>query len=383
MNALLIKNADVYAPEPLGVQDILCCEGRISKIGAINAEDVRTVFEKVQVIDAQGAKIIPGLVDGHVHIGGGGGEGGFAYRVPPVQVSTLVSAGITTVVGLLGTDGFCRRLEETLGKARALTEEGLSAALFTGAYQFPGPSLTGDQARDIMLIPEVIGIKVALSDHRSSHMTVQDLRALISSARVAGLLTGKAGLVCIHMGDEPAGLTPLMEAFEGTGIPLCHALPTHVGRNERLTEQAAHWTKKGGYVDFTAGPEAWKALQRFLQKGGDLTHITLSSDGNGSMPQFDQEGKLKGMGVGSPASLLTTLKACIDHSVTSFESLLPALTAAPAQLLGLKNKGRLQVGYDADMVILDDKLKVRQLWAKGEGFVNDGQVVRGGTYEHF
>lgn len=44
----------------------------------------------------------------HVHITGGGGEAGPASRCPEAQLSKLISAGITTVVGVTGTDSVTR-----------------------------------------------------------------------------------------------------------------------------------------------------------------------------------------------------------------------------------------------------------------------------------
>lgn len=381
MNSTLILNARIYTPEPVEATDLLILDGKIRQVGPVDTDALKKLFPQTQIVDAQGLILCPGLVDGHNHIGGGGGEGGFRYRVPPVQLSTLVRAGVTTVAGLLGTDGFCRTPEELLAKARALTEEGLTARIFTGAYQHPGPTLTGEAGRDLMLIPEVIGIKVALSDHRSSHINTDDLRKLISTARVSGLLAGKAGLVCLHMGDEPAGLDPLREAFEGTGIPKRHALPTHVGRNEELTLQAARWTADGGYADFTAEPGCHRQIERFLKNGGNLEHVTLSSDGNGSMPEFDEQGRLKRMGVGNPAGLLSALKACRDHGVETFENLLPCLTCRPADLLGLPRKGRVAPGYDADLLLLDQSLKPQWVWANGTLMMRRGELTVKGTYE--
>ena len=45
---------------------------------------------------------------------------------------------------------------------------------------------------DLCLIDKVIGLKIALSDHRSAHPTVDELRRAVSEARVGGMLTGKA-----------------------------------------------------------------------------------------------------------------------------------------------------------------------------------------------
>src|SRR5690606_19485679 len=83
-------------------------------------------------VDLEGRLVAPGLVDSHVHLTGGGGEAGFATRVPRVMLSALTSAGVTTVVGVLGTDGATRTVRDLVGATLGLREEGLSAWCYTG-----------------------------------------------------------------------------------------------------------------------------------------------------------------------------------------------------------------------------------------------------------
>ena len=135
---LLIKNANIYAPEYLGKKDILVCGEKIEYMA--DAIDVPNV--PCKVIDAEGKRLIPGLIDQHVHITGGGGEGSFHTRAPEMQMSEMIENGLTTVVGLLGTDGITRSVENVYAKAMALYEEGVSAYILTGAYDYPSPTIT-------------------------------------------------------------------------------------------------------------------------------------------------------------------------------------------------------------------------------------------------
>ena len=99
----LLKNANVYAPEPLGLKDILIVDETICRI-----DDKIEGYEglpEVETFDLEGKTVVPGYIDMHVHITGGGGEQGPASRVPESQLSIFTTSGITTVVGLLGTDG--------------------------------------------------------------------------------------------------------------------------------------------------------------------------------------------------------------------------------------------------------------------------------------
>ena len=149
MNIAIIRNADIHAPAPLGRANILIVNDRIAAIGphvelppwAGDAADPVDV-------DAAGCLTTPGLMDAHVHITGGGGEAGFHTQVPPLPLSVPVTGGVTTIGGLLGTDGITRHVDNVLAKACSLEEEGLSTFIMTGGYPLPSPTITGSVQRD-------------------------------------------------------------------------------------------------------------------------------------------------------------------------------------------------------------------------------------------
>ena len=153
---LLIKNIEVFSPENMGVKDVLIINGKITLI----EDKIQSFSEKIEMIDGTGKKLIPGLIDNHVHITGGGGEGSFKTRVPEITLSKLIEGGITTVVGLLGTDGITRSVENLVAKAKALKEEGVSVYVHTGSYGYPSVTLTDSVKKDIVFIDEVIGVKL-------------------------------------------------------------------------------------------------------------------------------------------------------------------------------------------------------------------------------
>ena len=130
----LIRKAKIYAPEYLGVQDILIADSRIQKI----APDIPAVSDyEVQVLEGEGMLVFPGFLDSHVHILGGGGEGSYHTRTPEIMLTDITLGGVTTVVGCLGTDGTTRSAASLLAKARGLEEEGISTYIYTGSYQVP------------------------------------------------------------------------------------------------------------------------------------------------------------------------------------------------------------------------------------------------------
>lgn len=386
----LVKNANVYAPESLGIRDILIAAGKILKIE--NKMDI-TGIDDINIIDIQGQTLIPGFVDGHVHLIGGGGEGGYHTRTPEVLLSHLTLSGITTVVGLLGTDCATRHNDSLYAKAKALTTEGITAYMFTGGYKVPTETITQSIQRDIVFIDRVIGLKTALSDHRSSQPSTEELSRMASEARVAGLISGKCGRVVVHLGNSPTGFNPLCDVIKQSDIPVSQFIPTHANRTELLAEQSMMWLKKGGYIDLTAGINPDKGAKgsvkasSFLAKckanGIDTSKVCISSDGNGSIPLFNEKRELIGLKVAGFGSLLYQLKEMIQTENMSITEAVIPLTQAPAQCLGLeKDKGEISPGKDADFLILDKNLDIQHTFAKGVCHVRNGVAQIKGTFEN-
>ena len=171
--ATIIRNAKVYQPEYAGRKDILILNGKIAAVGENLTADFGGCIE-VREIQGEGMAAVPGFIDSHEHILGGGGEGGFHTRTPEASLKDLTMNGITTVVGCIGTDGIGRDMTALLAKAHGLENEGISTYAYTGSYQVPVRTLTDSILKDIMMLDKVIGVgEVAISDHRSSQPTFQ------------------------------------------------------------------------------------------------------------------------------------------------------------------------------------------------------------------
>ncbi|MBB5207499.1 beta-aspartyl-peptidase [Chiayiivirga flava] len=383
---LLLRNADVFAPEALGRRDVLLGGGKVLWLGAPGEAPVSDAVER---IDLAGRRLIPGLIDGHVHVTGGGGEAGFRTRVPPMKLSQFTTAGVTTVVGLLGTDDVARSTRDLVATLSALREEGLSAYGHTGGYHLPPATLTGSVRGDIVFVDALIGVgEVALSDHRSSQPTLDELLRLASDAHVAGMMTGKAGIVHLHLGDGARGLDLVTRALDASELPPRVFQPTHVNRRRALFDEALVLANRGCSVDITAfpvadGEDAWSAadaLVRYLDSGAPPDRVTISSDAGGCLPCFDAQGHVCGMDVGQSGALLATLADLLAAGVP-LERALPAFTRNVADLLRLPRKGRIAPGADADLVALDAAHAASLVIARGRVHVRDGRAVLRGTFE--
>ncbi|QXB02628.1 beta-aspartyl-peptidase [Aeromonas sp. FDAARGOS 1416] len=358
----LIEGAEIFSPTHLGQQDLLVTDGRIAWMGKGLTVPANWPLHRV---DGRGRYLVPGLVDPLAHITGGGGEGGFAFRTPELAASEALRAGVTTLVAALGTDSLTRTPAQVLGKVREFRAAGVSAFMYTGSYHLPVKTLTGTVESDIILIPEVLGVgEVAISDHRSSAPTHDELARLASEARVAGLLAGKSGISFFHVGDGKGALAPLRALRDETDIPLRQLYPTHCNRNPWLFAEAVEWGKAGGWVDLTTSsfPDlledgerlAADALVELLAASVPAECITFSSDANASLPRFDGEGRLIEMRCGQIASLWQQCVRATQLGV-SLERALAAVTSNPAQALGLGSKGRIGVGQDADLLLVHDR----------------------------
>ncbi|MCC8080042.1 MAG: beta-aspartyl-peptidase [Oscillospiraceae bacterium] len=357
----LIRGAEVYAPEPLGVQDILLGGGSILDIAPRLSPNLLILIE----IDAAGMLALPGLVDGHIHITGGGGERGFSSRVAELTAEDLLACGVTTVVGVLGTDSGSRSVASLVAKAKSLREQGITAYCLTGAYDLPSPTLTGSVKDDVAYIDEVLGVKVALSDHRCAQPTQEELTRLAAHVRLAALTAGKAGVVHIHTGCGKRGLGMIFDILRDSDLPPLQFRPTHV---ENALSDAVEFAKLGGMIDFTADADAEAIAQKILSAeaaGAPWEQITMSSDAGGSIPVWNESREMTGMDVGHSDTLLLVVRALTDSRAIPLEKALRLVTVTPADALLLPQKGRLTPGADADILLTDKALTPCKVFTAG------------------
>jgi beta-aspartyl-dipeptidase (metallo-type) len=387
----IIKNGEVYAPEYLGKKDIVVAGEKIE--GIYEELNIPEGFLEIKIIDAKGKLVVPGFIDSHVHILGGGGEGGFKTRTPEIMLSELLSGGVTTVVGTLGTDGIGRDMKALVSKARALEEEGITAYTYTGSYEIPVRTITDSPSSDIMLIDKIIGVgEVAVSDHRSSQPTFEDFAKVVAAARVAGMLSGKAGIVNVHIGDGERRLEFLHQLLDRTEIPAKQVIPTHINRTLKVFEAGVEYAKRGGIVDLTTSSDpdnleedevkASTGLKMLLEAGIPVEQIQFTSDGQGSLPLFNEKREFVGLGVGSVRSLYREVKDAVKKDGIDFGTALKVITSNVADNLKLTTKGRLAKGKDADIIMIDrGSMEITDVFAKGREMLSEGILLVKGTFE--
>lgn len=374
----LIKNVKVFRDGQWKPSEILIADKRIEQI----ADHIECSFDGLVVTDGRGMTAIPGYIDQHVHVCGGGGEGSFITQVPPLKFSEPVKAGVTTLVGLLGTDGTTRSVANLVAKTKALKEFGLTAYCLTGNYNYPSPTLTGSVMDDIVFVDEIIGVKIAIADHRSANMTTESLIKLASDARVAGMLSGKPGIVHLHTGSRKNPLDIIFDALDNSEIPIANFRPTHLAPKY---DAAMDFAKRGGYVDFTCDPDDMYNRAGLLCRALDEVPegmMTISTDSNGSLPVWNEKNEMVGIAAASIGALHATIKSMVEMHSCPLEKALKPVTENVAKALKLyPAKGVLAAGSDADIVLLDDELNISSVYAMGKCMLKDGEMQVHANFE--
>ena len=381
MSLTLITNVEVYAPEHLGKCDVLLGGGEIVSIAdSLNCDSL-----DLQRIDGKNKILLPGLVDCLAHISGGGGEGGYHTRTPEMPASEAIKAGVTSLVAALGTDAITRSLEDMLAKVKALKHIGLSVYAYTGNYHIPVTTITCDVTKDIVLIEEFIGVgEVAIADHRSSQPSTQQLAQVAAAARVGGMLSGKAGVVLVHVGPGKSRLKLLHDVVNHSDIPSYQFHPTHINRDQDLLDAGIEWAKVGGSIDMTTSTNqhfidegeipAAQAVIKAIEAGVAINKISLSSDANASLPVFDSHGKLVGLEVGRMQSLYDCFKELVIKHQLPIETAIQVVSTSPADILQLK-AGRIKEGEAADVLLIDkSSLTLEHVFAKGKHLLAEGEL---------
>ncbi len=371
----LVKNVKLFDPQPMGKVDILVTNDRVAAVG----NDLHPQIPGLTVIDGTGKTAVPGFIDQHVHVTGGGGEGGFNSRTPELMLSTVIKAGVTTLVGLLGTDSYTKSVENVLAKTKEFNADGITAYCLTGAYVYPPVTVTGSVSKDIVYIKEILGCKLAISDHRCSRPTKEELIRLASDIRMAALISGKPGILHIHLGGCGRQLEDIIEIVDEAYLPIKHFRPTHLDCNPKA---ALRFMELGGWADFTAEPSKTDELYDVMQKAG-IEHLTVSSDSNGSIPVWNEaRDQVVAVKVGGMDPLYEIIRNLVVDFNVPMETAIQLITSNVARALELyPEKGTVRPGSHADMVLLDENLHIDTVMAMGKLMMKDKQLLVKGAFE--
>lgn len=377
----LLKNIHLYTPAPMGLQQVLIAGEKVVAI----APEISLTGVDVRVIDGEGMSCMPGLIDQHVHIIGGGGQTGYFSLAPEVPLSRLIAAGTTTVVGLLGTDGFVKTLPQLYAKTKALCQDGITAYMLTGYYGLPTPTITASVAEDMIYLDRCIGCKIAMSDDRSSHPTREELLRIIQQVRLGGFTSAKGGTMHVHLGALPTGIGTLIDIAREFPTLVPYISPTHLGRTHDLFLQAVEFARLGGMIDISTGGTKYAdphvTVMEGLERGVSIDQMTLSSDGNAGVRRKNPETGEDTYRIAPLDKNLEQVVSLVRQDGLAPEEAFKLITLNPARNMKLHGKGRIAVGLDADLTLFDDQWQLQGVWARGTEMMHEGQVTKKGNFE--
>lgn len=356
----LLKNGEVFLNGKFEKTNLLIKDDRIVKIGPFDFKDLSHYDLETEIIDCAHHYICPGFIDSQLQLAGGSGEDGFLSQPPRILIEECVLGGITTVIGTIGVDTTTKTMSSLFGSVRAFREAGISSYAFTGGYEIPPQTITGSVRTDIIFIDEIIGVgETAIADHRAPEPTPDALARVVVDAYVGGLMTHKAGVTRIHVGEGQRRLKTLREMCEHHEIIYESLYITHLERSKQLVQEGIEIAKKGSYVDFDIQENDLEiGLKNFYECNGPLDRLSFSSDA----------------GVSSPTELWTEIRKCVLQYKIPFVNLLPHVTTVPAKALKLPFKGTLTQGNDADIVVIEKKnLDIHYVMASGKFFYRAGK----------
>lgn len=347
MYDLIIKNAKLINDS---ITDIAINHGKIVEIG----KDITASSERVLDLKSQ-HYISAGWIDSHTHC--------FArspiYHDEPDLIG--VKAGVTTVVdagsvGALDIDEFYD----------------LAMQAKTHIYSFLNISKIGlirqneladMQDVDVALFDKslakyphfIIGIKVRMS------------RSVVGDNGILPLIKAKemqkkTGLpLMIHVGNNPPELDEIADLLtKGDIITHCfNGKPNQIfDKQNNLRDSIKRAIERGVILDIGHGGESFSFAVAERAKCLDVYPNTISSD-------IYSKNRLQGP-VFSLANVMSKF-ICLGYSKTR---IIDSVTKNAAQILHLKNKGEIAIGYDADLTIFDVR-KQTVLFTDSEGDVRE------------
>jgi N-acetylglucosamine-6-phosphate deacetylase len=390
---LLFINACMYTPNLTIMRGYLrVSQGVIKEVGA--EEKLELVIKEckdtgVTIIDLDGKRLIPGFIDIHVH-GGGGFD---VMSGDPADIHGLslyhASRGTTTLLATTLTAPY-EVTKKALMSIKKAMEEGSAGATVAGIHlegPFLNPARCGAQNPAHIRTPSIEEMRVyqQCADGKIVLITVAPempeamelIRFAVEQRMVVSIGHSAASFECIQEAVNN-GASQITHLFNGMnefhhrelGVP---------GAALVLDELAVELICDNIHIH----PDLIKLVYR-AKPAEKLLFITdcMSAaglaDGNyllGNLPVMMEGGQVRlvnrdgstGSLAGSCLTMDLALLNAMKATSLSLEDILPALTINPARQVGLHTrKGSIEVGKDADLVVLGEQLQVIATYVRGQ-----------------
>lgn len=374
----LIKNANIILEDRVIRNGSIIFTEENSKIEKIAAYNLETAAE-MEVIDAQGGYLTPGMIDTHIH-GGGGFDTMDASAESLAEISKVLAAhGVTSFLPTTMTMA-AEDIHAALENIRQAKNNGTAGAQVLGTHA-EGPFISA----------EYIGAQ------NSENLIEPEIELLRDYYDVVEIVT---------MAPEVEGALELIEELHQNNITASagHSAATYQEFQQAYQAGMDHFThlynamtglhhRKPGLVGAAFDSESTvelivdlihhhQAVDRFTIQAKGVDQVILVSDGMEAAGLKEGEYKLGGQKVivkdgaarlesGVLAGSVLTLDQAVRNLMEVTELSLPEIfrmaTLNPARKLNLDHKlGRLKPGFQADLVLFDQNFKVQKTFIKGE-----------------
>ena len=348
----LIKNVRLNGT----LTDIAVENGKIAGIGKSDADG----------IDFGGAKIYPGLIDTHSH--GCVGEDTMGGDIAKMARYEL-ECGITTWYPTTTTMS-----EEDIVKATEADINVDGGATIPG-FHLEGPFINaayrGAQNEEFIIKPSM-----------ELFNRCKNVKKISLAPEVEGAIEFiKECPAVVSLGHTDTDYDTAIKAFEAGATCLTHTFNRMPGIHHRNPGPiGAGCVTEGVYAELIFdGKHIHAASCKMLINIFGEDRIVLISDSMSATGLGDGDYELSGLPVtvrngyartmdGALAGSTSTLFDCVKVAIASGikeETAVKMATENPARLMGL-NKGRIEVGYDADFIIVDDDFNLIRAIARGD-----------------
>lgn len=376
---LLIRGATVATPSAIAPADLGIRGGRIAALGDLGAASADTC------IAARGLHVLPGVIDTQVHFR----EPGLTHK-EDLESGTRAAAlgGVTAIFEMPNTEPPTTTPERLADKlARARGRAWVDYAFFLG-----GEAGNAERLREWELLPGCCGVKVFMGASTGSLLVPDD-------ETLARILAHGRRRVAVHAEDEerlrarkpliPAGADAAwhpvwrdeLSALRATERLLALARrcerPVHVLHVTTAEEMAL----LGQHKDLAtvevlvnhltlAAPDCYQRLGSYAQQNppvrGERHRAALwaaVADGTVDVLATDhaphtREEKARPYpqspsGMPGVQTLVPVMLTHVHEGRLSLQRFIDLTSAGPQRVFGIRGKGRIAVGYDADLTIVD------------------------------
>ena len=374
MEQLLFTNGRVYRDGQFRREDVLVEDGKLSFPG-IPPEGCR-------VVDLKGAMLVPGFLDLHTH-GGDNVDVNAATAEDFAQISRFFARN--------GTTGWlCSILTDTeeqtlwsIGQAREAMAAPIAGARLLGIH-LEGPFLSPEYKG---AMPEHLLRKGDAALFRRYQQaaggTVRYLTVAPEVEGVVDMIREISGEVAVAIGPSGADYETAIRAIDAGARACTHTFNAMGLFHQHRPSIMGAVLERPVYCEAICdGRHLHPGTVRMLLacKGWDRVAAVTDSIQAAGLPDGryklgvndvvveDGDAKLASNGVRAGSTLTTgqALKNLAAFTGQPVERVLPLLTLNPARLIGMEErKGSIAPGKDADLVVLDDQLNVKQTYVSG------------------